>query len=160
MDVLAHGVGSRTDLPLPIGLALYGAGAAILLSFVVLLLFWRRPKLNRPGSGLPLPAGVQRVLDGPAWRLGLQAVALALAVLVTAVAVAGPDETSRNLAPWVLYVTFWVGLVPASLLLGPVWRTVNPLRLVHRGLRVVLPAAPGAEHVEPCLLYTSPSPRD
>ena len=43
-----------------------------------------------------------------------------------------------------LYVTFWVGLVPASLLLGPVWRVANPLRLVHRGLRVLLPAAPGA----------------
>ena len=144
MDVLAHGVGSRTDLPIPIGFALYGAGAAILLSFVVLLLFWRRPKLDRPASGLPLPAGVQRVLDSSAWRRGLQAVALAVAVLVTVVAVTGPDETSRNLAPWVLYVTFWVGLVPASLLLGPVWRTVNPLRLVHRGLRVLVPTAPGA----------------
>ena len=63
---------------------------------------------------------------------------------VTVVAVAGPAEASQNLAPWVLYVTFWVGLVPASLLLGPVWRVVNPLRLLHRGLRVVLPAAPGA----------------
>ena len=72
-------------------------------------------------------------------RRGLQAVALAVAVLVTVVAVAGPDETARNLAPWVLYVTFWVGLVPASLLLGPVWRVVNPLRLLHRGLRAVLP---------------------
>jgi hypothetical protein len=144
VDALAHGVGSRTDLPIPIGLALYGAGAAILLSFVVLLLFWRQPKLDRPASGLALPPGVQRVLDSSGWRRGLQAVALTVAVLVTVVAVAGPDETSRNLAPWVLYVTFWVGLVPASLLLGPVWRTVNPLRLVHRGLRVLLPTAPGA----------------
>ncbi|MCW2703749.1 MAG: conserved rane protein of unknown function [Blastococcus sp.] len=144
MTVLAHGVGSRTDLPIPLGLALYGAGAAILLSFVVLLLFWRRPKLDRTSSGTPVPAGAQRVLDSSAVRLGLQAVALAVAVLVTVVAVAGPAETSRNVAPWVLYVTFWVGLVPVSLLLGPVWRVVNPLRLVHRGLRVVLPAAPGA----------------
>ena len=38
MSVLAHGVGSRTDLPIPLGLALYGAGAAILLSFALLLL--------------------------------------------------------------------------------------------------------------------------
>jgi hypothetical protein len=144
MMLLAHGVGSRTDLPIPIGLALYGAGAAILLSFAVLLLFWRTPRLDRPSSGLALPAGLQRLVDSPAVRGGLQAVTLAVAVLVTVVAVAGPDETSRNLAPWVLYVTFWVGLVPASLLLGPVWRVVNPLRLVHRGLRTVLPAAPGA----------------
>jgi hypothetical protein len=144
MRVLAHGVGSRTDLPIPLGLALYGAGAAILLSFVVLLLFWRRPKLDRTSSGRPLPAGLQRVVDSAAVRRGLQAAALAVAVLVTVVAVVGPGETSRNLAPWVLYVTFWVGLVPVSLVLGPVWRVVNPLRLVHRGLRVVLPAAPGA----------------
>jgi hypothetical protein len=144
MRVLAHGVGSRTDLPIPLGLALYGAGAAILLSFVVLLLFWRRPKLDRTSSGRPLPAGLQRVVDSAAVRWGLQAAALAVAVLVTVVAVVGPGETSRNLAPWVLYVTFWVGLVPVSLVLGPVWRVVNPLRLVHRGLRVVLPAAPGA----------------
>jgi hypothetical protein len=144
MIVLAHGVGSRTDLPIPLGLALYGAGAAILLSFAVLLLFWRRPKLDRPRSGIPVPAALQRTADSETARRGLQAVALAVAVLVTVVAVAGPAETSRNLAPWVLYVTFWVGLVPGSLLLGPVWRVVNPLRLLHRGLRVVLPAAPGA----------------
>ena len=41
-------------------------------------------------------------------------------------------------------MTFWVGLVPVSLLFGPVWRVANPLRLLHRGLRVVLPAPPGA----------------
>ncbi|HLM05963.1 MAG TPA: hypothetical protein VK402_12345 [Blastococcus sp.] len=144
MTVLAHGVGSRTDLPLPLGLALYGAGAAILLSFAILLLFWRTPRLGGPGSGAALPLPVQRAVDSGRVRRGLQAVALAVAVLVTAVAVAGPDDPDRNLAPWVLYVTFWVGLVPASLLLGPVWRVVNPLRLLHRGLRVVLASAPGA----------------
>ena len=44
---LAHGVGSRTDLPIPLGLALYGAGAAILISFAILLLFWRTPAARR-----------------------------------------------------------------------------------------------------------------
>ncbi|HEX2074351.1 MAG TPA: hypothetical protein VHF92_11235 [Geodermatophilus sp.] len=135
MTLLAHGVGSRTDLPLPLGLALYGAGAAILVSFSVLLLFWRRPRLGDGSSGRPLPAGLQRVADGPLVRRALQAVALAAAVLVTVVALAGPREPGRNLAPWVLYVTFWVGLVPASVLLGPVWRVVNPLRLLARALR-------------------------
>ncbi|HEV7727029.1 MAG TPA: hypothetical protein VGO74_08875, partial [Modestobacter sp.] len=75
-------MGSRTDLPIPLGLALYGAGAAILLSFVVLLLFWRRPKLDRTSSGRPLPAGLQRVVDSAAVRRGLQAAALVVAVLV------------------------------------------------------------------------------
>ena len=144
MTLLAHGVGSRTDLPIPLGLALYGAGAAILISFAVLLLFWRTPRLGGPSSGRPVPDGLQRLLDSPAVRPSLQALALAGAVLVVAAALAGPAEPARNLAPWALYVTFWVGLVPASLLLGPVWRVVNPLRLLHRGFRALLPTAPGA----------------
>lgn len=32
-----------------------------------------------------------------------------------------------------LYSTFWVGLIPASLLLGPVWRAVNPIRTLYAG---------------------------
>jgi hypothetical protein len=141
---LAHGVGSRTDLPIPLGLALYGAGAAVLFGFAVLLLFWRRPHLGGPGSGWPLPPGVQRLADATPVRRGVQAVALVLAVVVPVAAFAGPADPDRNLAPWALYVTFWVGLVPASLLLGPVWRVANPLRLLHAGLRRVLPPPPGA----------------
>ncbi|RBY95824.1 hypothetical protein DQ237_11790 [Blastococcus sp. TF02-8] len=144
MTLLAHGVGSRTDLPIPLGLALYGAGAAILISFAALLLFWRSPRLGGPESGRALPSAVQRFADSAGVRRTLQAITLALLALVLAVALAGPEDTSRNLAPWVLYVTFWVGLVPASLLLGPVWRVVNPLRLVHRLLGGLVRSAPGA----------------
>jgi hypothetical protein len=144
VTLLAHGVGSRTDLPIPLGLALYGAGAAILISFAALLLFWRTPRLGGPGAGRPLPPAVQRVVDDGTVRAVLQALALAVLVLVVVAALAGPPETARNLAPWALYVTFWVGLVPVSLLLGPVWRVVNPLRLVHRLLARLVPGAPGA----------------
>src|SRR4051794_11006756 len=144
MTLLAHGVGSRTDLPIPLGLALYGAGAAILVGFAVLLLFWRKPKIGGADSGRPLPTRLQRVLYSNTTRPAAQAVAFAVAALIVVVAFTGPANPDRNLAPWVLFVTFWVGLVPASLLLGPVWRFANPLRLLHRGLRVVLPAPPGA----------------
>jgi hypothetical protein len=147
VTVLAHGVGSRTDLPLPLGLALYGAGAAILVSFAVLLLFWRRPKLGDATSGHPLPPWVQRAAGSAVLRRCLQGVALAVAVLVLVVALTGPDDPKDNLAPWVLYVTFWVGLVPAGLLLGPVWRVVNPLRLLARGLRVLTGPPRGADRL-------------
>ena len=127
--------GSRSTAP----------GAAILLSFAVLLLFWRTPRLG--GAVVRAPAA-GRACSGcstaPPCGAACRPWPSRSPSLVTVVAVAGPDETSRNLAPWVLYVTFWVGLVPASLLLGPVWRVVNPLRLLHRGLRAVLPVAPGA----------------
>ena len=34
----------------------------------------------------------------------------------------------------VVYVLLWVGLVPASVLFGPAYRAVNPLRTLHLGL--------------------------
>ncbi len=142
MNLLAHGVGTRTDLPVPLDLALIGAGTAVLASFLGLVVLWPRPRLQSE-EGRPLPAALQRAADSPAVRRGVQALALAVAGFVTVVALTGPARSDRNLAPWVLYVTFWVGLVPASLLLGPVWRYANPLRLLHALLSRLTGPPPG-----------------
>ena len=146
-QVLAHGVGTRTDLPIPLYLALYGAGFAVLVSFAMLLVLWRRPKLGDDTAGRPLPEGLQRVLDASWFRLLLQAFALAVTGVITAAALFGPPESTRNVSPWALYITFWVGLVPVSLLLGPIWRVVNPLRLLHRLLSLITGPAPAADRL-------------
>lgn len=133
MHVLAHGLGGRTDLPLDAVAAIAGGGLAVAASFLALTAAWKRPRLH-PGAGRPLPAALARALDSPALTAAGRALALAAAALVVAVAFAGPPSDARNLAPWALFVTFWVGLVPASVLLGPVWRRVNPLRTLHAAL--------------------------
>ncbi len=151
--VLAHGVGSRTDLPIPTWLALYGSGAVVLLSFFALVLLWRSARLADPDRGAVVPAGVQSAIASPVTRTVVQAVALLLGVFVLVVALAGPGDDANNLAPWVLYVTFWVGLIPASLLLGPVWRYANPLRLLHRLLAPLAGGVPAGDRVERLGLY-------
>jgi len=152
MIVLAHGVGSRADLPVPLALALYGAGAAVVVSFFALVLLWRTPRLRGDAAGRPLPAAVQAVVDAPVVRGVLRAVVLALTLLVVAVALVGPLSINDNLAAYALYVTLWVGLVPASLLLGPVWGVVNPLRTLHAGLARLTGPAPAADRL-PSLGY-------
>ena len=129
MTGLAHGIGTRSDLPLPVWLAALGAGAALTISFVVLAMLWRGPRLQRD-AGVPLPRALTRATDARAVRLLLQVLTLAVVVLVCVVGFTGPPAPRLNLAPWAFFVTFWVGLVPASLLFGPVWR-LNPLRLLH-----------------------------
>ncbi len=62
---------------------------------------------------------------------------LALTGFVAFADIVGPDALSNPTAGFV-YVVFWVGLVPASLLLGPVWRQLNPLRTIHWVLSHVL----------------------
>ncbi|MFN0282198.1 MAG: hypothetical protein ACKVZ6_09540 [Kineosporiaceae bacterium] len=133
--LLAHGVGTRADLPLPVAYVVVGGGLAVVVSFLALGALWRTPRLRGDLAGRPVPPAVEAFCDGGRPRAVLQALTLALVVLVVVVAFAGSPEIPANVAPWALFVTFWVGLVPASLLLGPVWGVVNPLRAVHRALR-------------------------
>ncbi len=152
MIVLAHGIGGRADLPVPLTLALYGAGLTVAVSFLALVLLWRRPRLRGGAGGRPLPAVVERVVDGPVLQPVLQAVVLVLTLFVLVVALFGPPSANDNLAPYVLYVTLWVGLIPASLLLGPVWAWVNPLRTISAGLARLTGPAPAADRL-PALGY-------
>jgi hypothetical protein len=73
-------------------------------------------------------------LTAPQLTLALRSFSLMLFALDLGVAFAGPGRSESNLAPYALYAIFWVGLVPASLIFGPVWRRLNPLRLLHSGL--------------------------
>jgi hypothetical protein len=148
--ILAHGLGGRSDLPVPLWLAQYAAAAALLVSFAVLSTLWRTPRLEGPAAshGRPLPGGFQRLVDARATRIGLRALGLLLAGATVIVAAFGPNNSGINPAPTWVYVWFWVGLVPASLLLGPIWRLLNPLRTLSAGL-ARLAGDPDQQHARP-----------
>jgi hypothetical protein len=138
MIPLAHGIGGRSDLPVPLWLAAYGGAIAVLITFFALVAFWPEPKLRGFEAGRPVPAGLERVLDSTAVRMVLRGVGLLLTVAVVVVALAGLPSAAQNPAPTWFYVWFWVGLVPLSVLFGPVWRLVNPLRTVAAILRATV----------------------
>ena len=129
--VLAHGIGGRSDLPLPFEYAVVGAGLALVVSFLALGLLWPSPRIDGGTAGRPLPAPLARFAGSavPRWLLG--GFGLALSALTLLAAFGGPDDT-RNALPFVVYVLVWVGLVPASLLLGPsTWANLSPWRTLH-----------------------------
>ena len=90
--------------------------------------------MDGPVRGRPLPLGLQRRLDAPAFRLALRLIGLAALLLIVVVAAFGTGSSASNPAPTWLYVWFWVGIVPLSLLFGPVLRAFNPLRLIAQGI--------------------------
>lgn len=127
-----HGVGSRSDLPLPFGALLVSALAALVISFLAIGVLWREPRLDR-SQGLLLPDPVAAVLESRWVRRVAQALSIALTLWTLTALLLGPDS-ARNPVPHVVYVWLWVGLAFASMLFGPVWRVINPLRLLHAGL--------------------------
>jgi hypothetical protein len=141
--LLAHGVGSREDLPIPFSFALIGAALALIVSFLVLLLLWREPRLDPAGAGRPLPGGAARALDSRVVRGLLRALGLLATSYVVLAMVFGTDDAVNPTAATV-YVLFWVGVPLLSLLLGPVWRLINPIRTVQLLLSRLVGADPAA----------------
>ena len=128
--VFAHGIGGAKDLPIPAEYAMAGAGAALAVSFIVLALAWRTPRFDAAHKGRPVPAGLATLVDGTAFAMVLRVVGFAFFAYVVWAAVAGPDLL-LNPTFGVVYVLLWVGLVPMSLLFGPFYRAVSPLRTIH-----------------------------
>lgn len=128
--VLAHGIGGAQDLPIPAEYALVGAVAALTVSFVVLVLAWRTPRYDATTSGRPLTGQLLRTLDSPYLVGVLRVLGLGFFGYIGWAALAGPDLLV-NPTFGVVYVLLWVGIVPASLLFGPFYKAVSPLRAVN-----------------------------
>jgi hypothetical protein len=129
-----HGVGGAKDLPIPASLAITAGTAALVVSFCVLVLAWREPRYadarSGPHSGRPLPAGLARLLDSDGWAWALRVLGLLLAGYFAWALLAGPDLVT-NPVFGTFYALLWVGIVPASLLFGRVFRAMSPLRTIN-----------------------------
>jgi hypothetical protein len=129
-----HGLGGAKDLPIPAALAITGGTAALIVSFCVLVLAWRRPRYADaaagPRAGRPLPTALAQVLDSSGWAWALRVLGLLCAGWFTWALVAGPDRVT-NPVFGVFYVLLWVGIVPASLLFGRIFRALSPMRTIN-----------------------------
>lgn len=134
----AHGLSSRADLPVPGWLFAWAAALVLIVSFVGLGALWREPRLEHPHERplLRVPV-VLEVLLG--------ALGIALFAIVVYAGLAGTDVPTANLAPTTIYVLFWVGLVPVSLLLGDVWAALSPWRALARATAWVACRTVGGE---------------
>ena len=126
----AHGFGQRYDLPLPLSLYLFGAAAAVVVSFIVVGLFVRGGP-SSPGFDRRFDLrsrGIGRLILHPIPALVLKLVGVAIFVVTVAAGFFGDQDPYRNLAPTMVWVIFWVGLAYVSAFAGDIWALVNPWR--------------------------------
>ena len=146
-----HGLGSRADLPIPAWLFGWAAALVLIVSFVALAVLWTRPRLEWD-TWRPLPAGLGRVLASRPVEIVCGLVGVALLLLTIWSGAAGTQTTTDNFAPTFVYVIFWVGLVPLSVVFGDVFRAFNPWRAAGRAIAWASSKAAG-ERLEAPLSY-------
>lgn len=116
---------------MPLSYALIGAAWALAATFAVVAVAWRTPRFDPAKPGRELPQWVSAVVDSPAARWFVAVGAALFTVWALVAAIWGP-QGSDNALPGVFYVLLWVGLVAISVVAGPIWRVISPVRTVWR----------------------------
>jgi len=140
----AHGLAGRVDLPIPEWLFGWGAAMVLVVSFVGLAVLWPEPRLQTPGWR-PLPGRVGRVLASRPVEIACGGFGAFLLGLVVYAGLHGTQSPAANFTPTFIYVIFWLGLVPLSVLLGDVFRAFNPWQAIGRAVAWVARTTSGGE---------------
>jgi hypothetical protein len=125
----AGGLIGRSDLPIPEWLFGWAAAMVLVISFVALAILWPEPKLEGD-RWRSLPGG--RVLGSRVVEVVCGAIGIGLLGVVVYTGLQGTQSPAANFAPTFVYVIFWIGLVPASVLFGDIFRAFNPWRALGR----------------------------
>jgi hypothetical protein len=144
----AHAFGQRFDLPIPLHLYLWGAAAAVVVSFLLIGVFFRSRSRALPFLNLE-SRGPLRGLRGQHWLYGLcRIVAVVVLLFTIATAVFGNTDPARNFAPTFFWIIFWVGLPLVASLFGNVWEPLNPALTITRWIRGKKGDGPASEGKE------------
>jgi len=126
----AHAFGQRYDLPAPLGYFVFGAAAAVALSFVVAAVFVRRAPREAPENQIVIGLGPLF----PALRTLLSPLSLVLFCTAVAAGFIGNRNPEMNLAPILVWIVWWVGLSFLVACVGNIWPALDPWRAAFEGM--------------------------
>ena len=129
----AGGLLGRADLPIPEWLFGWAAAIVLIASFVALAVLWPEPRLEGD-RWRPLPGGAGKLIASRPVEIVCGALGVAMLGVVIYTGFRGTQSPAANFAPTFVFVNWWVGLVPLSVLFGDVFRAFNPWRAIGRAL--------------------------
>ena len=131
---MAHGIGGRLDLPVPLTYFLVGAGVVLVITFVALAVLWPESRLQGGPLHDPARFTVRRgwILPG----LGVISLLLVIGQVIPPLFGLETDPTRPTIAPVLVFVVFWLVVPFAGTVIGDWYTDINPWRSVARMLRV------------------------
>jgi hypothetical protein len=148
---VGHALVGRQDLPIPEWLFAWGASLVLIVSFVALSVAWHRTRFEDDGWRA-LGATISRLVVNPVTETLAGLIGVFLLGVVVWSGLEGTEAPDRNFAVTFVFVTFWLGLVVLSVLVGDVFRTFNPWRAVARAAGGVFKLVAG-QSAPPPLAY-------
>ncbi|TXH05754.1 MAG: hypothetical protein E6R07_02820 [Nevskiaceae bacterium] len=127
----AHSFGRMYNLPVPLWMYVYGAAAALLLSFLIAAYFLHAPAPGaQPRGGDLTQAAWVRALRR--WRFIpiLRGLSVALLLLTIATGLFGNSDPYRNFSMTFFWVVFVLGFAYLTALIGDLYAAINPWRVV------------------------------
>lgn len=155
-NVLAHGFGGRIDLPVPLYLYLFGGGAVVALSFILLGFLPERftERLGRYPRYDLMRLWWFRAAASDAVLIPLKALVAAVFVCAVAGGIWGEQNAAFNLLPTTVWVLFAVGVTFFSALIGNMWSVLNPFRTLFEYASATLHIAGISLHEKPMPAWT------
>lgn len=131
-SLFLHGFGQRYDLPISLALYLYAAGAVVVISFVLVVLFAGEQVGERaiqyPRRAVPWLLPLARS-EWPRIAGGVVGVAGLLAIVVCGFF--GSSTAYYNPAEYLTWIYFWAATVIVSGLVGNLWYLLNPWAAIY-----------------------------
>lgn len=141
--VIAHGFGQKIDLPVPLYLYLFGGGAVVAFSFIVLGLLPGR--VSEALHTYPVLNLSQfrwfRILSSSVVVGSLKALFVAALFVALGSGFFGNQNPAFNLLPTLVWVLFAVGVTFISAFVGNIWAVVNPFKTLYEFGESVLRAS-------------------
>jgi uncharacterized integral membrane protein len=142
--LLGHAQGTLLDLPVDVPALLLVAGGTVAGTGGWLSRRDATAQSTPARRGLPAADVLTKVVDHPVTRGLLRLSSLLGLAFVLALVFLGPARSDRNPITRLVLVLLWGGIVPASLLIGPFYRGVNPLRPLAAAVARVADLGPRA----------------
>lgn len=130
---VAHGIGGRLDLPVPLSYFIAAAGVVLVISFVALAVLWPEPRFQDGSTARPTRFSTRfggRVLGG----LGGVGLILTVGQVLPSLGGQPPQPGRPTIAPVLVWVVMWLVIPFASALVGNWYRLINPWRAIGDGL--------------------------
>jgi hypothetical protein len=148
---LAHSFYDRYDLPIPLSYFLWGAALVVALTFVCMVF------LAPPVDSKSEPHSSSNAETLSRLSVVTRTISLLLFLLTIAAALYGTGNPLMNLAPSLVWITWWVGLSLVIAFTGNVWPWLDPWRtlfdmLVALGLKPLNCAWPSRLGMCPAVL--------